>query len=245
MQQKNRLFTHRFLHACRWTYLLITLLLLVSIRLTPAQPAYAASLPPYLTQGHNQGSDTASNIICAKLTFFGHGCNTAQAAPVTATAHLAVADAQATPGISTTLTVTLSTGGNAIAAATFALNLEPAKLHFRDTDTDEDGVPDAITLHVPPSMSKTVIWNTDLHRLEVAVFGTSLPLPTLSDGVLATVQVQVITEATAGATPLALTLVSLSDPDGNDLPVTQANGTFTVQPRIIPPTDIFLPLVVR
>lgn len=226
--------------------MLFTLLLIISGFFLLPPTAYADALPPYLAQWGGQGSVTAGDIICTVLVFFGHECGlSVQAAQVAETAQLRVTDAQATVGVSTTLTVTLNTGGNAIAAATFALNLDPAKLHFSDTDTDEDGVPDAITLHVPPSMSKTVIWNPEQKRLEVAVFGMSLPLPTLSDGVLATVQVQVAADATASTTPLALTLVSLSDPDGNDLPVTQANGTFTVQPKVTPRTDLFLPLVIH
>jgi hypothetical protein len=50
----------------------------------------------------------------------------------------------------------------------------------------------------------------------------------LTDGVLATVKIN----ATASVTPPTLTLVSLSDASGNDLPTT-------------PPTGLFLPLIVR
>jgi hypothetical protein len=77
-------------------------------------------------------------------------------------------------------------------------------------------------------MNKAVIWNAAANRLEVALYGTSLPLPTLSDGVLATVEIN----ATASVTPPTLTLVSLSDASGNDLPTA-------------PPTGLFLPLIVR
>ena len=194
---------------------------------------------------NNSDSITAADIICSVLIFFGHPCGTGVQAASAAQAHLAVADAQATVGATTTLTVTLNTGGNGIAAATFALGLDPAVLHFDTTDADEDGVPDAITLNTPPGMSRSVTWNPAAKRLEVAVFGMSLPLPTLTDGTLATVSIAVANDTSATSTPLALDLVSFSDADGNDLPFTEQDGTLTITGNTAPPTGLFLPLVVR
>ncbi len=204
------------------------------------------SVNPLIEDGpQRQASVTAADIICTVRLFFGYACGAGvQAAQVGQTAHLAVTDAQATAGASTALTVNLNTEGNAIAAATFALILDPAALHFADTDADADGVPDAIALTVPAGMNKSVTWNAQAHRLEVAVFGMSLPLPTLSDGTLATVTVQVAADAPA-STPLTLDLVTMSDPDGNDLTSTQANGTLTVQGGRTARTGVFLPLVAR
>ena len=197
--------------------------------------------------GANNSSDsiTAADIICSVLIFFGHECGTGvQAAGAMQAAHLAVADQQATVGATTSLTVTLNTGGNAIAAATFALGLDPAVLHFATADADEDGVPDAITLNTPAGMSKSVTWNAAAKRLEVAVFGMSLPLPTLTDGKLATVTIAVANDTMATSTPLALDLVSFSDPDGNDLPFTDQDGTLTIDTSKVQ-RPLFLPLVVR
>lgn len=192
-------------------------------------------------------SVTAADITCTVLIFFGHPCGTGvQAASAMQAAHLAVADQQANVGANTTLTVTLNTGGNAIAAATFALRLNPAVLHFATTDADQDGVPDAITLKTPAGMSKSATWNPTAKRLEVAVFGMSLPLPTLTDGTLATVSIAVANDTTASSTPLALDLVSFSDSDGNDLPFTDQDGALTIIGAPAAPSKaIFLPLVVR
>jgi hypothetical protein len=159
-------------------------------------------------------------------------------------AHLAVADQQATVGATTTLAVTLNTGGNAIAAATFALGLDSAVLHFDTTDADADGVPDAITLNTPAGMSRSASWNATAKRLEVAVFGMSLPLPTLTDGTLATVSIAVANDTSATSTPLALDLVSFSDADGHDLPFTEQDGTLTIDTSNVQ-RSLFLPLVVR
>lgn len=197
--------------------------------------------------GTNATSDsvTAADIICTVLIFFGHECGgTVQAAGGTTTAHLAVVDAQAAAGATTTLTVTLATGGNGIAAATFALTLDPATLHFDATDGDADGVPDALTLNTPAGMSNSATWNADANRLEVALFGLSLPLPTLTAGTLATVAIAVAADAPTGATPLVLDLVSFSDPDGNDLPFTEQDGALVINPDA-PRTDLFLPLIIQ
>jgi hypothetical protein len=194
---------------------------------------------------NSSASITAADITCSVLIFFGHPCGTGVQAASAAQAHLAVADAQATVGATTTLTVTLNTGGNGIAAATFALGLDPAVLHFDTGDADEDGVPDAITLNTPAGMSRSVTWNPAAKRLEVAVFGMSLPLPTLTDGTLATVSIAVANDTSATSTPLALDLVSFSDADGHDLPFTEQDGTLTITGNTAPPKGLFLPLVVR
>ena len=194
---------------------------------------------------NNSASITAADITCSVLIFFGHACGTGvQAANMAQAAHLAVADQQATVGATTTLTVTLNTGGNAIAAATFALGLDSAVLNFDTTDADADGVPDAITLNTPAGMSRSASWNATAKRLEVAVFGMSLPLPTLTDGTLATVSIAVANDTSATSTPLALDLVSFSDADGHDLPFTEQDGTLTIDTSNVQ-RSLFLPLVVR
>jgi VCBS repeat-containing protein len=147
-------------------------------------------------------------------------------------------------GVNDAPVVTLNTGGNAIAAATFALGLDSAVLHFDTTDADADGVPDAITLNTPAGMSRSASWNATAKRLEVAVFGMSLPLPTLTDGTLATVSIAVANDTSATSTPLALDLVSFSDADGHDLPFTEQDGTLTIDTSNVQ-RSLFLPLVVR
>jgi hypothetical protein len=156
------------------------------------------------------------------LIFFGHPCGTGlQAAAADQTPALSVA-AVADSG-QTTVPVTLKTGGQAVAAAAFALKLGDAA--FDATDANGDGLPDAVTLNVPAGVTKAVIWNAQARRLEVALYGASLPLPTFSDGVLVTVTVDGV------ATP-TLTQVSLSDTNGNDLLAPTRTG-------------LFLPLIAR
>ena len=174
--------------------------------------------------GVNNSSDsiTAADITCSVLIFFGHACGTGlQAAGADQAAALSVA--AVANGGQTTIPVTLKTGGHAVAAAAFALTLGDSA--FDATDANGDGLPDAVTLNVPAGVTKSVNWNAPARRLEVALYGVSLPLPTLGDGVLATVTVN------GNVTP-ALTQLSLSDANGNDLLAPSRTG-------------LFLPLVAR
>jgi hypothetical protein len=153
---------------------------------------------------NSSASITAADITCSVLIFFGHTCGTGlQAAAADQTPALSVA-AVADSG-QTTVPVTLKTGGQAVAAAAFALKLGDAA--FDATDANGDGLPDAVTLNVPAGVTKAVI------------YGASLPLPTFSDGVLVTVTVDGV------ATP-TLTQVSLSDTNGNDLLAPTRTGLF-------------------
>jgi hypothetical protein len=173
--------------------------------------------------GANNSSDsiTAADITCSVLIFFGHACGTGLQAASADQAALSVA--AVANGGQTTIPVTLKSGGHAVAAAAFALELGDSA--FDATDANGDGLPDAVTLNVPAGVTKSVVWNAAAKRLEVALYGVNLPLPTLSDGVLATVTVN------GNVTP-ALTQLSLSDANGNDLLAPTRTG-------------LFLPLVAR
>jgi hypothetical protein len=198
--------------------------------------------------GNNNTSDSVSagDIICTVLIFFKGNCgSTVVAASQQATAQLAVADASAQPGQTATVTVNFDPAGNQVAAASFALVIDTSKLSFDATDADSDGVPDAVQLTVPAGMSKSVQWNAAQSRLEVAVFGASLPLPTLSAGVLATVNVQVAATAAPDVTDLGVTLASLGDTAGQDLAITPTSGVLTIGDGTAARNLLYLPVAVR
>jgi len=170
---------------------------------------------------NSSASITAADITCTVLLFFGHTCGTGvQAAAADQAATLSVVTIA--NGEQTTIPVTLKSNGQAIAAVAFALNLGDAP--FDASDANGDGLPDAVALNVPTGVMKSVTWNAQARRLEVALYGATLPLPTLSDGVLATVTVD-------GVVTPSLSQVSLSDANGNDL--------------LAPRMSAFLPLVTR
>ena len=198
--------------------------------------------------GSNNSSDSVSagDIVCTVLLFFKGNCGASVvAAGQQTTAQLAVADASAQPGQSATVTVNFNPAGNQVAAASFALVIDPGQLAFDATDADSDGVPDAVQLTVPAGMSKSVQWNAAQNRLEVAVFGTSLPLPTLGEGVLATVNLQVAATATPGTTTLGVALASLGDTEGQDVTVAPTSGTLTIGDGAAARNLLYLPVAVR
>jgi hypothetical protein len=198
--------------------------------------------------GNNNISDSVSagDLICTVLIFFKGTCgSTVVAAGAQNTAQLAVADASAQPGQTATVTVNFDPAGNQVAAASFALVFDSSKVGFDATDADSDGVPDAVQLTVPAGMSKSVQWNAAQSRLEVALFGASLPLPTLNAGVLATVNVQVAATATPGVTDLGVTLASLGDTEGQDLAVAPTSGVLTIGDGAAARNLLYLPVAVR
>ena len=216
---------------------------------------YAGSPLGCDANGRRNGTDpdnptdsiTAADIICTVLLFFGHECGSElQAAGAGATAQVSVLDTSATAGTSTVVTVTLDTAGNGIVAATFALVFDPTAVSFTAEDGNEDGIPDGVVIHAPAMLEHSVSWNAAAHRLEVALFSTSLPLPTLNDGVLATVTLNVAADAPVESTPLALELVTISDANGNDLAVNATDGTLTIfLPTGQLDSQLFLPLISR
>ena len=198
--------------------------------------------------GSNNSSDSVSagDIVCTVLLFFKGNCGSSVvAAGQQTTAQLTVADASAQPGQSATVTVNFNPAGNQVAAASFALVIDPSQLGFDATDANGDGLPDAVQLTVPAGMSKSVQWNAAQNRLEVAVFGASLPLPTLGEGVLATVNLQVAATAAPGVTTLGVALASLGDTEGQDLAVAPTSGVLTIGDGAAARNLLYLPVAVR
>jgi hypothetical protein len=165
----------------------------------------------------------AGDILCTVLIFFGNtnctgSVSTAEAlAPAELTIPAALDGAA---GETIAVPVTLVTAGNNVAAAAFTLSFDPAAASFDPADGDGDGVPDAVTLNVPASMAKFVFFDAAANRIQIAVYGSALPMPLLSDGVLATVELQV----KAGGS-LTLAQASLGNDAGQSVPVTTGEGT--------------------
>ena len=180
----------------------------------------------------------SADIICTVLIFFGNNsCTMAVAAAAVAqpASLIAPTDLSGAAGSTVAVPVTLESAGNSVAAATFVLTFDSAAASFDPTDSDGNGIPDAVTLNVPASMAATVIYDADASRIQVAVYGTTLPMPVLSDGVLATIELQV----TAGTSDLTLTQASLGSDAGQSIPVVVDSDT-------VPTTGngaLFLPLL--
>ncbi len=189
---------------------------------------------------HTAESVSVADISCTVLVFFGDtSCTIPTAQSATATAATLSVPQVARTGEQVDMAITLDTAGNAVASVGFALVLAP-NASFDPTDSNGDGVPDAVQLNVPAGITPNIGWNAARHRLEVAFFGTTVPLPTLSDGVLATVTLTA-PEGSVGDSLVSLELVSLGNTAGQDVAVeTQAGTTHKGSG-----SPIFLPFVLR
>jgi hypothetical protein len=167
----------------------------------------------------------AGDITCTVLVFFGNtACTTPSAVAAAAgqTAILALpVKVEGAVGATVAVPVTLDSAGNDVAAASFVLAYDPTAASFDTTDSDADGLPDAIALNIPASMAKTVVVDADAGTIKVAVYGTSLPMALLGDGVLATIGLELDSDASA----LALTQVSLGSNQGYSIPVSVDGNT--------------------
>lgn len=198
---------------------------------------------------NSRDSVTAADIICTVRVFFGDSSCTqpvVTAAGSHAAATLAAPQQQAAqPGSTTAVAIALTTAGNEVAAAAFALHLDPQVVSLDPTDSDGDGVPDAVMVNAPAGMSRSVTWNEAAQRLEVALFGVAFPLPTLADGALVTVTLAVDAAAPAGSSPLTLEQVSLGDANGQDITVIAGDGSLAIAGAAPTSSRLFLPLVTR
>ncbi|MCB9151837.1 MAG: thrombospondin type 3 repeat-containing protein [Caldilineaceae bacterium] len=178
-----------------------------------------------------------ADIICTVFVFFGNdACTTGSvlAANAASPARLIVASVNAAAGDTVQLPISLTTNGNAIAAAGFTIAYDAAALTFDTTDADGDGIPDALALDLPQGVQAWV--QTGEGVIQIAVAGMSLPLPTLGDGELATVTFGV----TSSGGTISLRDASVGNANGVSVSVVTHDGAVGEVS-----TDFFLPLVVR
>ena len=120
-----------------------------------------------------------------------------------------------------------------MAAAAFTLTFDPQQAAFDSTDADGDGIPDAVVFSTGAALKRSVSVDAATGRIKIAVYGLSLPLPTIDDGLLATVHLQA-----RGDQPLAnLSLVdaALGSDSGRNTPVEVAVSGVQVKPLIYLP----------
>jgi hypothetical protein len=174
-------------------------------------------------KGCDSNNDTVvavSDIICTARTFFGLGCTAPVLAAAAATPLVTAPSAvPATPGMAVDVPVQFTANGNAISSMAFTLNFDPSQFTFDPADNDSDGVADALSFNVPTAVYRMAVYDAAHGRLQVLLTGVSMPLPLLSDGAVATVQ---LVGAAGGSTqPASLTLsdVSLGSESGQTVPV--------------------------
>ena len=145
------------------------------------------------------------------------------------------------PSSTVNVPVQLTTNGQNVAAASFALSFDKDQLAFDATDADQNGLPDAVTFNTPQGMVTVANYNEAAGRLELTVYAVTVPMPTLADGLVANVTLQVNEDATLAATPVTLLQSSLGSDQGQAVPVAVSDGSVQIaQARLF-----FLPMISR
>jgi len=208
------------------------------------QTGYAGS--PRGCDANVSKSVTISDLTCAVLVSFGNSVCTSStpvlAASTLADAELAVGQNLIGVRSSTVnVPVRLTTNGQNVAAASFALSFDKDQLAFDTTDADQNGLPDAVTFNTPQGMVTVANYNADAHRLELTIYAVTMPMPKLADGLVANVTLQVNEQATLAATPVTLVQSSLGSDQGQAVPVAVSDGSVQIaQARFL-----FLPMISR
>ncbi|MEM7531425.1 MAG: Ig-like domain-containing protein [Chloroflexota bacterium] len=190
-----------------------------------------------------------ADIACTVLVFFGdNACTT----PVVQAASVAPATLSAEnvtiQGRTVQVPIHLTSQDSDIAAIGFSLDFDNSQFRFDDADADGNGLPDAVRFNVSNQLTQFAQFNAETNQVDIAVYGLSLPLKAMSDGVMATVELQVRDDATVGS-DAQITLVngSAGTTDGHDVMVDLVGGL--VNTSGVSGTDqvnrVFLPLLLK
>ena len=189
---------------------------------------------------NNDRTIAISDLVCTARLFFGGACaiGAAAAAPAASPVIAAPASVIASAGSAVEAPVYFQTNGSRVSAAAFSVNIDATQLQLDPTDADQDGVPDAVSLHVPAGMFKMVQYDAAQGQIQIMLSGVVLPMPLLADGQIASIQLTGSAQASGTSTPLTLTDVSLGDAEGNTVP-----AEVQTLPGSAPTPSLFLPLI--
>jgi len=154
----------------------------------------------------------------------------------------------ASPGGRVTVPVNFTAHGHSISSVVFSVDYDETWLSFDPTDSDGDGIPDAVTFNVPGAFSASVTFDsTDTDgELDFSIGDFFPPLAALPDGVIVSITLDVgsppsTTEAAVNFSqdPPA----SFGSTAGQSIPGTTDNGSVLIAAQR--PKAIYLPLLLR
>ena len=148
---------------------------------------------------------TATAIATATPTFTPTATHTPTATPVPAIPSLSIPnDVSAMPGQTVSVPITFDSDGAEISGVTFSLDYDRSCLSFDPTDSDSDGLPDSVSLTLPPEFDRTLVAAApdDVGReIDFVLADIVYPLTAMSDGVIVQIGLNVASDATCwGAT---------------------------------------------
>jgi len=125
---------------------------------------------------------TFFNLLLALLI----SCLTAGLATARVPAPVLILDAaiQANPGQPLTLSLGFDSGGHAISALVFSLDIDRSRLTFDPTDANQDGVPDSVTLPEGVPSITVINWDPADSDGEIDVLLSNLSGAALPQGVI-------------------------------------------------------------
>ncbi|MEM7537787.1 MAG: cadherin domain-containing protein [Chloroflexota bacterium] len=190
-----------------------------------------------------------ADIACTVLVFFGdNACTTPVARAASVAPATLSAENAAIQGRTVTVPVHLTSRGSDIGAIGFSLDFDNSQFRFDETDADGNGLPDAVRFNVSNQLTQFAQFNADTNQVDIAVYGLSLPLKAMSDGVMATVELHLLDDVVASSdTQITLVNGSAGTTGGHDVMVDLVGGL--VNTNGVSGTDqvnrVFLPLLLK
>jgi hypothetical protein len=164
-----------------------------------------------------------ADLTCTIRRSFGGSCIAGlSAASVAGAAEPAVVSAPAAASVAagqtSSVPLTLQTNGHNVAAFAASLSFDPAKVKLDPTDADGDGLPDAVHFQLPAGMYRMASYDAAAGRVDLVATGLVMPLPTLADGVLVTLDLTPMDGADTSPAAITLSNLSLGDSEGSTVP---------------------------
>ncbi len=161
-----------------------------------------------------------ADLTCTIRLFFGASCNgslmmAASGEPAVVSAPVS---APVTPGQVTQVPLRLQSNDHNVAAFAATINFDPAQFKLAAADADQDGVLDAVQFHLPNGMYAVADYDAAAGRVDLVATGIVMPLPTLPDGLLATLALTPVENATGASSAVSLSNLSLGDSEGASVP---------------------------
>jgi len=136
--------------------------------------------------------------------------------------------------------INFTSNGHSIASTAFSVDFDQTCLALDPTDSDQDGIPDAITLNLPGAFNASVTFDEGDTDGELDFFIADLfpPLASLPDSTLATIAFTTTCQPDPGTSIIAPVgfsedpSASLGNTDGQSVPGTTTDGSVKILPEI-------------
>jgi len=136
--------------------------------------------------------------------------------------------------------INFTSNGHSIATTAFSVDFDQTCLAFDPTDTDQDGIPDAVTFNLLGAFNASVTFDEGDSDGELDFFVADVlpPLASLPDGALATIVFTTTCQPDPGASiisPVGFSddpSASFGNTDGQSVPGTTTDGSVKILPEI-------------